>query len=311
MKPAWPYFGAKTAAAETIWRLLGNPPFYIEPFCGTCAALLGRPGWRPRLYRREIVNDANGLLVNALRAIRYRPSIVLRHAGTQTSEIDMHARQAKLAQVDTSALRAWLEASPTVCAPVLAGWWLACACDAIGATIPSGPWTVQDGHLTKTGRPGGIARSIPSISRHSGIRAEDGRQRVYAIAERLAAVTILAGDWRRALTPSATASRTMLLSDGGSPGVLFDPPYTVGADLYAHGDNTISAQVEQWCLTEAPAGWRIIVCGYAGDHPALEQAGWAVHQGAAAGSGYSHTAVRSRETLWASPACTDTAPMLC
>ena len=311
MKPAWPYFGAKTCAAETIWRLLGNPPLYAEPFCGTCAALLGRPGWRPGLYRSEIVNDANGLLVNTLRAIRYRPSIVLRHAGTQTSEIDMHARQARLAQVDTGGLRAWLEASPTAYDPVLAGWWLACACDAIGDPIPPGPWTVQDGRLTNTGEDNGIARSIPSISRRCGVRAEDGRQRVYAIAERLSAVNILAGDWRRALAPSITSRCATSLSDGGSPGIFLDPPYTTGANLYAHGDNTISAQVEQWCLTEAPHDWRIIVCGYAGDHPALEQAGWAVHQGAAAGPGYSHTAARSRETLWASPACTSTAPMLC
>lgn len=311
MKPAWPYFGAKTAAAETIWRLLGNPPLYIEPFCGTCAALLGRPGWRPGLHRSEIVNDADGLLVNTLRAIRYRPSIVLRHAGTQVSEIDMHARQAKLAQVDTGALRSWLEASPTVCDPVLAGWWLACVCDAIGSPIPSGPWTVQDGHLANTGGDGGISRSIPSVDRRSGIRAEDGRQRVYAIAERLSAVSILAGDWRRAVAPSITSCRTTGLSDGCSLGIFLDPPYTVGADLYAHGDDTISAQVERWCLTEARTDWRIIVCGYKGDHPALEQAGWTVHQGAAAGSGYSHTAARSRETLWASPACTDTAPMLC
>nr|DAW08898.1 MAG TPA: Site-specific DNA methylase [Caudoviricetes sp.] len=311
MKPAWPYFGAKTRAAEKIWRLLGNPPVYIEPFCGTCAALLGRPGWRPGQRRGEIVNDADGLLVNTLRAIRYRPSIVLRHAGTQTSEIDMHARQAKLAQVDTGALRAWLEASPTNCDPVLAGWWIACACDAIGNPIPPGPWTVQDGHLADTGENSGIARSIPSVNRRSGIRAEDGRQRVYAIAERLSAVDILAGDWRRALTPSITSRRTTGLSDGGSPGILLDPPYTVGANLYAHGDDATSVQVEQWCLREAPDDWRIIVCGYAGDHPALEQAGWTVHQGGAAGVGYSHTAVRSRETLWASPACTSIAPMLC
>lgn len=311
MKPAWPYFGAKTSAAGTIWRLLGNPPLYIEPFCGTCAILLARPGWRPGLRRNEIANDANGLLVNTLRAIRYRPSIVLRHAGTQNSEIDMHARQVKLAQVDTGALRAWLEASPTACDPVLAGWWLACACDAISNPIPPGPWTVQAGRLTNTGGDSGIARSIPSVGRRCGVRAGDGRQRVYAIAERLSSVTILAGDWRRALAPSITSRQTMSLSDGGGLGVLLDPPYTVGAHLYAHGDDTISAQVEQWCLAEAPADWRIIVCGYADDHPALEQAGWAVHQGSAAGAGYSHTAIHSRETLWASPACTSAAPTLC
>lgn len=129
MKPAWPYFGAKTCAAETIWRLLGNPSLYIEPFCGTCAALLGRPGWRPGIRRSEIVNDADGLLVNTLRAIRYRPSIV--------------------------------------------------------------------------------------------------------------------------------------------------------------------------------------VCGYAGDHPALEQAGWAVHCGTASGSGYSHVSATSREAIWASPACASRQPLLC
>lgn len=311
MKPAWPYFGAKTCAARTIWQLLGDVPIYIEPFCGTCATLLARPGWRPGQHRNEVVNDADGLLVNTLRAIRYRPSIVLRHAGTQTSEIDMHARQTKLAQVDTGALRAWLEASPTAYDPVLAGWWLACACDAIGNPIPPGPWTVQDGRLANTGGDGGIARSIPTVNRYSGVRARDGRQRVYAIAERLSTVRILAGDWRRAVAHSITSRHTAGFSDGGSLGILLDPPYTTGANLYAHGDDTISAQVEQWCLTEAHDDWRIIVCGYAGDHPALEQAGWAVHQGAAAGSGYSHATARSRETLWASPACTSAAPMLC
>ena len=62
--------------------------------------------------------------------------------------------------------------------------------------------------------------------------------------------------------------------------------------------------------TAAPAGASSSAATRATIPPSSRPDGPSI-RGAAAGSGYSHTAARSRETLWASPACTDTAPMLC
>jgi site-specific DNA-adenine methylase len=44
---------------------------YIEPFAGGAATLLGRPAWHAGDV--ETLNDANGLIVNAWRAICYAP----------------------------------------------------------------------------------------------------------------------------------------------------------------------------------------------------------------------------------------------
>ena len=56
----FPYFGGKRRAAPAIWRALGDPSGYVEPFAGSAAVLLARPEFKGR--RVETINDADGYL---------------------------------------------------------------------------------------------------------------------------------------------------------------------------------------------------------------------------------------------------------
>ena len=53
----FPYFGGKRRAATSVWRELGDPGGYVEPFAGSAAVLLARPRTSGR--RVETINDAD------------------------------------------------------------------------------------------------------------------------------------------------------------------------------------------------------------------------------------------------------------
>ena len=122
------------------------------------------------------------------------------------------------------------------------------------------------------------------------------------LSRRLERVRITCGDWRRVLTPSVTRSGTG--GDGGRA-IFLDPPYATSGDLYSHGDDTISADVRDWCLSRDARGLRIVLCGYDTEHDDLLSHGWAVTEGkAGGGSGYSTRSDNGRrERLWLSPGC--------
>ncbi|MGJ8488612.1 DNA adenine methylase, partial [Glaesserella parasuis] len=61
----------------SVWRELGDPSGYVEPFAGSAAVLLARPRFDGR--RVETINDADGWLINMWRAIQLRPSEVATH----------------------------------------------------------------------------------------------------------------------------------------------------------------------------------------------------------------------------------------
>jgi site-specific DNA-adenine methylase len=44
MKAPFPWFGGKSRAAHLVWERFGNVPNYVEPFAGSLAVLLSRPG---------------------------------------------------------------------------------------------------------------------------------------------------------------------------------------------------------------------------------------------------------------------------
>ena len=46
-KAPMPYFGGKSAVAAQVWDMFGSGANYVEPFFGSGAVLLGRPGWTP------------------------------------------------------------------------------------------------------------------------------------------------------------------------------------------------------------------------------------------------------------------------
>ena len=151
----WFLFGGKRLAAPLIWAALGDPAGFVEPFCGSAAVLLARPGTdRPGWRRVETLNDADGWLVNAWRAIRADPEAVAGHCVGPVTEIDYHARLAWLQERRGDGLVAWLEGDPEAFDARAAGWWLYVCAAGIGAPFDPGPWRVIDGRLTDTVLPG-------------------------------------------------------------------------------------------------------------------------------------------------------------
>jgi len=296
----FPYFGGKRRAAPTIWRALGDPSGYVEPFAGSAAVLLARPAFKGR--RVETINDLDGWLVNAWRSLQLSPHETASHAVGPVSEIDYHARLAWLQERRTPELVSWLEGDPEHHDPKAAGWWLYVVACGIGDPFGSGPWRVIDGRLTSTrelphlGNAGkGVTRELPHLG-DAGILVYFGR-----LAERLARVRITCGTWERVVSPSVTRAGA---GGDGTRALFLDPPYATSGDLYAASTEGVAESVRDWCITSA-SGLRVILCGYDAEHDALLDHGWTVIDGkSGSGAGYS---VRSdngrRERLWLSPEC--------
>ena len=299
----FPYFGGKHRAAKRIWRALGDPGGYVEPFAGSAAVLLARPRFTGR--RVETINDADGWLVNTWRAIQLSPDKVAAHAYGPVTEIDYHARLAWLQERRTDGLVSWLEGDPEAHDAKAAGWWLYVMACGIGDPFGPGPWRVVDGRLVNTRKlphlsdPGkGVNRELPHLG-------DDVREQLAAwmraLANRLARVRITCGDWTRVTTPSvlrATAGNSIT-------GVFLDPPYATSGDLYpATTDTSVAAQVRDWAA-EHGHKYRIVLCGYDDEHDALLAHGWTREAGkAGGGAGYSSNPLNGRrERLWLSPAC--------
>lgn len=307
LKAPFPYFGGKHRAAPIIWDALGDVGGYVEPFAGSAAVLLARPAFTGR--RVETINDADGWLVNMWRAVKHAPDEVAHHASWPVTEIDYHARLAWLQERRTDGLVSWLEGDPEVFDAKAAGWWLYVAACGIGDPWGPGPWRVIDGRMTDTrklphlGNAGrGVNRGLP----HLGNAGQGLVDYMHRLAERLRNVRITAGDWRRILKPSVTRAT----AGNSIVGVLLDPPYEVGGDLYAttntrgNGHQTISAEVRQWAKDNAN-GKRIVLCGFESEHDELLNHGWTVTEGkSGGGAGYNKDSKAGRrERLWLSPEC--------
>jgi len=316
MKAPFPYFGGKGRAAPLVWQALGDPSGYVEPFAGSAAVLLGRPPFKGR--RVETLNDADGWLVNAWRAIQLDPMTVAAHAYGPVSEIDSPARLAWLQERRTPDLVAWLEGDPENHDPKAAAWWLYVLACGIGDPFGKGPWRVVDGHLRDSrklphlGDAGkGVNRELPHLGNagrgvnrelpHLGDAGQGLADYLTALAGRLARVRITCGDWRRVVQPSVTRSGT---GGDGVRAVFLDPPYATSGDLYAESSAGVAEEVRAWCAA-APADLRVILCGYDTEHDALTDRGWVAIDGkSGGGAGYStNSANGRRERLWLSPAC--------
>jgi len=316
----FPYFGGKRLAAKSIWGALGDVGGYVEPFCGSAAVLLARPPFTGR--RVETINDADGWLVNAWRAIQLSPAEVAAHCSGPVTEIDYHARLAWLQERRTPDLVAWLEGDPEHHDAKAAGWWLYVVACGIGDPWNAGPWRVVDGHLRKVGDAGrGVNRELPhlgdagrGVNRELPHLGDALAVYMHTLAGRLKRVRITCGDWGRVLKPSVTRST----AGNSITGILLDPPYSTGAGLYATTNSTagaedISNQVRHWCAehTTGDDTPRIVLCGFNDDHDELLNLGWTKVLGKAGGRGFSidHAAHR-RERMWLSPNCFVESPSL-
>jgi site-specific DNA-adenine methylase len=168
-KAPFPWFGGKSKAAPLVWALLGDVDHYVEPFAGSLAVLLNRPHPCNRPYHSETVNDLDGFVVNAWRALAQFPDAVAEAASWPVSEACKTARQIALLKWRDDVALERLAGDATWCDPLMAGWWLWAVAVQIGAFTGDGPWTADPatGRIVKmrpAERRAGVARDRPFIS---------------------------------------------------------------------------------------------------------------------------------------------------
>jgi len=322
----FPWFGGKSRIALQVWARFGDTPNYVEPFFGSGAALLKRPGWSPRVTWTETVNDADGLVANFWRSVKSEPEMVAHYADWPTNENDLHARHVWLRERRDSLTRL-LEGDPDYYDAKIAGWWVWGLCCWIGGgwcnpdTV--GPWQVVEDEtgqrqLVHLNAGMGVNRQRVHLNAGMGVN----RQRVHlnagmgeqglvawmeALAARLARVRVCSGDWSRVIGETPTIKH-------GLTAVFLDPPYggDAGRDngLYGHEDLTVAGDVRAWCIEHGDHPLlRIALCGLDTEHPELMEHGWTKLEWIANG-GYAHQRKngpvnenRKRETIWFSPHC--------
>lgn len=300
-QPLFPYFGGKSAVAEIVWQALGNPMNYVEPFCGSCAVLMLRPGGAGHI---ETVNDADGFIANFWRALKDDPEAVAEYADNPVNEADLHARHLWLLghrERITDRLcgdYAFYDAKA-------AGFWAWGLCCWIGSGWCSGngPWTSENGEMVLRDPGQGVNRQRPHLSNpgkgvnrqrpHLGNpgkgattatpplgRSGEGRQPetpdeitarsewlqsyLRQFAARLRNVRVCCGDWSRVCGPSVTFRH-------GITGVFLDPPYADTAlrtnGLYAVDCQKVAHDVREWAIEQGRNSlMRIVLCGYEDEH---------------------------------------------
>ena len=287
----FPYFGGKSLVANEVWARFGNVPNYVEPFAGSCAVLLARPT-EPNL---ETVNDADGLLSNFWRAIKYDPHAVAEWADWPVSEADLHARNRWLIGCRES-LTEKLIADPDWFDARCAGWWVWGA-----STWIAGGWCTKE----KLGY-----RQKPRLFGHGNGIHSKSRGDLFEIfkllALRLRKVRVCCGDWSRVVSPGC-------LSVNGLTAIFLDPPYTDQANrddrIYGVDSFTVGREVKEWAISNGNnPKLRIAVCGYEGEYefPAdWECLRWRTPGGHARGAtGQTKGKLNStRERIWFSPFC--------
>lgn len=156
LKAPFPYFGGKSTIADIVWQHLGNPDNFIEPFFGSGAVLLLRPG-PPKI---ETANDVNTYLSNFWRSTQYDPEGVAEYADWPVSEVDMHARHKYLVLSDDAReFREKMRADHDYYNVKFAGYWVNGICAWIGAG-----WCVEPGEDSH-GPHGGSGERLPYLSR--------------------------------------------------------------------------------------------------------------------------------------------------
>ena len=166
LRAPFPWFGGKTRAAPIIWGALGDVANFVEPFFGSGAVLLARPGGPGKI---ETVNDLDAWVACFWRAVAADPEGVARYADHPVNEADLHARHGWLIKQEDWRRKMLDHADPEYFDAKIAGWWVWGLC----AWIGSGWCAMRDGgpseqipHLSGTGQVvHRLARSGPDEGR--------------------------------------------------------------------------------------------------------------------------------------------------
>jgi DNA adenine methylase len=334
----YPYYGGKQRAVNEVWASV--PPDinnYVEPFFGSGAMLLGRPGGAGKL---ETVNDLDSMIPNFWRAIQKDPDKVAHFADYPVFEVDLHARHAFLLdRVPEVSEKAMADAS--YYDAEIAGYWVWGIalwigdgwCDPSVALSRKLPDLYGRGHgrgIRAAGkRPAvkgkgvarqqlptlqGVRRGVTGTPRmmdvygaRKGIRA-DRRESILewmrALSDRMRDVRVMCGDWKRVLGDSVLGT-TETRNQGMNPCFVFlDPPYPKEGrtkKLYSVDDDLVWFEAQAWALERGDdPDLRIVLCGYAGDGVTMPSS-WREYRWKA--NGYGPKKNSARERIWFSPHC--------
>lgn len=292
LKAPFPWFGGKSKVAAEVWDRFGSVANYVEPFFGSGAVLLSRPGGATGV---ETINDKDRFVANFWRAVQADPEAVAHYADWPVNEVDLTARHLWLLNEGVARI-ARCDGDPDYYDAQVAGWWVWGACSWIGSGWCSGngPWQWDhEAHEWVDGNAGqGINRQLPLA------------QWIADLSERLRRVRVCSGDWTRVCGDSVTWRH-------GMTAVFVDPPYadTAGrADgIYATDSMTVAHDAREWAIQAGRNPlMRIALCGYDTEHEMPVD--WSAFQWKAAG-GYGSQgtgtgrANAGRETIWFSPHC--------
>lgn len=115
-----PYYGGKRRWAPVIWKYLGKPTVYVEPFLGSGAVLLASPHGAAD---REVVCDTDGHICNFFRALQFDSDACAYWADYPTIHQDLTARHRWLIQWRRDNAER-LSLDPEFFDVKAAGWWV-------------------------------------------------------------------------------------------------------------------------------------------------------------------------------------------
>lgn len=303
MKAPFPYFGGKSTVAHNVWQALGQPKHYIEPFFGSGAVLLNRPGYDPATHV-ETVNDKDGFIANVWRSIQFSPEETAKWCDWPVTHADLCARKARLIQNEERLLENLIKDDKWH-DPKMAGYWIWAASCWIGPGL-----TKLNGipRLADSGTGIHAIGQRPHVS-HAGMGVHSaGHSNIHkwfeSLSTRLRRVRVVCGDWKRVCGGNWQDKM-------GDVGIFFDPPYGVtnrDTTVYHHDSPDVAAEVMAWCLDRGKLpSYRIVLAGYE-EYEELLSEGWSSQRWKANG-GYSNIGNgqgkenRHRETLYFSPHC--------
>ena len=294
MRTPFPYAGSKWSQRHEIWRRLGDPDHFIDPFCGSCSVLLTRP-WPSIQRKSELINDCWGFITNFWRAVKNSPKDVAQYCLDMPNELDVFARHAWLLAREGK-LEKDLRADPHYHDPKIAGWF----CWGASLWLRHG-WCKGHYHAPQS-------KVVESdATRHKGVfrkkltaggstRTEDVLAYFTELGQRMERVNVLCGNWTRCVTGS-------LLKRRGVTAIFLDPPYSTDvrkSGTYRHdGGTDLSRKVRDWAVAHGDdPRLRIAFCGLADEHEMPRT--WSLlpwtNTGGAEGR-------RNMERIWFSPRC--------
>lgn len=342
LKAPFVYFGGKSTVAPAVWRALGQPKTYIEPFFGSGAVLLARPGYKPDVHIEDVC-DADGFISNIWRAINFHPDETAKWCDWPVNHADLMARRRVLLANEQHLLDNLVK-DDMWCDVKLAGYyiWAASCWIGSGLTCPNAiphlghagagvhkqSLTGKRPHLADAGM-GVHKQSLTGQRPHLGDAGKGVHKQsltvdstqdlgapykpgIYAwfrrLSERLRNVRVVCGDWTRVCGGDWQDKM-------GDVGIFFDPPYTDDkrdGGVYHCESQAVELDVAKWCLERGNRPtYRIVLACYS-DHQDLIKAGWTVKNWKT-GGGYGNTARDNKQTqgkenakrelLYFSPGC--------